>query len=445
MQTVLAFIVAILILVSLHELGHYLVARWCSVKVVRFSVGFGTPFYKKKRGDTEWCLAPIPLGGYVKMVDTREGNVAEADLPYAFDKQHPAKKIAIVAAGPLMNLLLAIALYAASFSFGITELKPNVGTVVVASVADKAGFLAGDSIQSVNGKSVQNWNDAQAEMVLNLDAGKVAVAVKQADGQNAVREINVAGTPEAEQVAQGQGIGLLPFKLTTTLAMVSENGAAAKAGLRAGDKLLEADGVVLKTWREWAELIRASAGKKLHITYERQGKIAFTDLRPDSIELPDRSLRGMAGFAPEYDKAWDNANRIEYTPSVGEAVQTAWQRTTGYVGMTLDFFGKLLTGQASTKHISGPLTIADAAGKSAEMGVQSYLEFLALISVSLGIMNLLPIPVLDGGHLVYYAAEWVRGKPLSERMQNVGLRFGMAVMLLLMFLAFFNDLTRLIG
>ncbi len=446
LTTVTAFIVAILILVSLHEFGHYIVARWCGVKVLRFSVGFGKPFLKKKRGDTEWCLAPIPLGGYVKMVDTREGNVAEADLPYAFDKQHPAKRIAIVAAGPLTNLVLAVLLFGLSFSMGITELRPYVGTVEPASIAARSGFVPGDKIVSVNGVVVNDWSAARNEIVLNLESAKVNVAVETQSGQNAVRTIDIAGTPDAEQVIKQQGhIGLLPFKITNTLGEVLPGSPAAAAGLKKGDTLLAADGRQLHYWSDWSALFRQSPGKSLTIQYLRDGQTFETRLRPDSEELPDRTLIGRAGVAPQSDQAWMEKIRHEYTPTVPQAFEMGWQKTVDYSVMMVKFFGKLLTGQASLSHISGPITIADVAGKTASYGLQSYVEFLALVSISLGIMNLLPIPVLDGGHLVYYAAEWIRGKPLSERIQAIGLRFGLAVMLMLMMVAFFNDITRLFG
>ncbi|WP_373699948.1 RIP metalloprotease RseP [Neisseria dentiae] len=446
LTTVTAFIVAILILVSLHEFGHYIVARWCGVKVLRFSVGFGKPFLKKKRGDTEWCLAPIPLGGYVKMVDTREGNVAEADLPYAFDKQHPAKRIAIVAAGPLTNLVLAVLLFGLSFSMGITELRPYVGTVEPASIAARVGFVPGDKIVSVNGVAVNDWSAARNEIVLNLESAKVNVAVETQSGQNAVRTIDIAGTADAEQVIKQQGhIGLLPFKITNTLGEVLPGSPAAAAGLKKGDTLLAADGRQLHYWSDWSALFRQSPGKSLTIQYLRDGQTFETRLRPDSEELPDRTLIGRAGVAPQSDQAWMEKIRHEYTPTVPQAFEMGWQKTVDYSVMMVKFFGKLLTGQASLSHISGPITIADVAGKTASYGLQSYVEFLALVSISLGIMNLLPIPVLDGGHLVYYAAEWIRGKPLSERIQAIGLRFGLAVMLMLMMVAFFNDITRLFG
>lgn len=446
MHTLLAFIFAILILVSLHEFGHYIVARLCGVKVVRFSVGFGKPFFTRKRGDTEWCLAPIPLGGYVKMVDTREGEVSEADLPYAFDKQHPAKRIAIVAAGPLTNLALAVLLYGLSFSFGVTELHPYVGTVEPDTIAARAGFQSGDKIQSVNGTPVADWGSAQTEIVLNLEAGKVAVGVQTASGAQTVRTIDAAGTPEAGKIAKNQGyIGLMPFKITTVAGGVEKGSPAEKAGLKPGDRLTAADGKPITSWQEWANLTRQSPGKKITLNYERAGQTHTADIRPDTVEQPDHTLIGRVGLRPQPDRAWDAQIRRSYRPSVVRAFGMGWEKTVSHSWTTLKFFGKLISGNASVSHISGPLTIADIAGQSAELGLQSYLEFLALVSISLGVLNLLPVPVLDGGHLVFYTAEWIRGKPLGERVQNIGLRFGLALMMLMMAVAFFNDVTRLLG
>ena len=446
MQTLLAFIFAILILVSLHEFGHYIVARLCGVKVLRFSVGFGKPFFTRKRGDTEWCLAPIPLGGYVKMVDTREGEVAQADLPYAFDKQHPAKRIAIVAAGPLTNLALAVLLYGLSFSFGVTEIRPYVGTVEPDTIAARAGFQSGDRIQSVNSTPVADWGSAQTEIALNLEAGKVAVAVQTASGAQTVRTIDAAGTEEAGKIAKNQGyIGLMPFKITTVIGGVEKGSPADKAGLKTGDKLTAADGKPITSWQEWANLTRQSPGRKIALTYERDGQARTADIRPDTVERSDKTLIGRVGLLPQSDKAWDRQIRRNYRPSVVRAFGMGWEKTVSHSWTTVKFFGKLISGNASASHISGPLTIADIAGQSAELGLQSYLEFLALVSISLGVLNLLPVPVLDGGHLVFYTAEWIRGKPLGERIQNIGLRFGLALMMLMMAIAFFNDITRLLG
>lgn len=445
MHTLLAFIVAILILVSLHEFGHYIVARLCGVKVLRFSIGFGKPFFTRKRGDTEWCLAPIPLGGYVKMVDTREGEVSEADLPHAFDKQHPAKRIAIAAAGPLTNLALAVLLYGLSFSFGVTELRPYVGTVEPDTIAARAGFQSGDKIQSVNGTPVADWGSAQTEIVLNLEAGKVAVGVQTASGAQTVRTIDAAGTPEAGKIAKNQGyIGLMPFKITTVVGGVEKGSPADKAGLKTGDKLTAADGKPIASWQEWANLTRQSPGRKIALTYERAGQTRTADIRPDTVEQSDHTLMRV-GLFPRPDRAWDAQIRRSYRPTVAQAFGMGWEKTVSHSWTTVKFFGKLISGNASVSHISGPLTIADIAGQSAELGLQSYLEFLALVSISLGVLNLLPVPVLDGGHLVFYTAEWIRGKPLGERVQNIGLRLGLALMMLMMAVAFFNDVTRLLG
>ena len=445
-MTILAFIVAILILVSLHEFGHYLVARLCGVKVVRFSVGFGKPFFKKKHGDTEWCLAPIPLGGYVKMVDTREGEVATEDLPFAFDKQHPLKRIAIVAAGPITNLILAVVLYGLSFSMGITEIRPLVGMIEPASIAAKAGFQSGDRILSVNDVPTDNWSDAQAEIVMNLEAQKVAVKVQTEQGRQIVRYIDLASVQEAADVAKNNGsIGMWPFRMTNQISMVLPNSPAQRAGLQKGDKLVSANGKVLPVWSDWMLEFRNNPGQKITIGYLRNGVASQTVLRPDSEEGADGTLIGKVGLAAEQDTVWREKVRCHFVPSWTQAFQTASKKVWHYSALTLDFFGKLITGKASLQHISGPVTIADVAGKSAAMGLQSYLEFLAAVSISLGVLNLLPIPVLDGGHLVYYTAEWIRGKPLSERVQMIGLRLGIAAMVFLMLVAFFNDITRLLG
>lgn len=447
LHTVGSFLLAIVILVSLHELGHLLVARWCGIKVLRFSVGFGKPFLKKRWRGIEWCLAPIPLGGYVKMVDTREGNVAEADLPYAFDKQHPAKRIAVVAAGPLTNLALAVLLYTLTFStFGVKEIRPVVGMVERGSIAEQAGFQSGDTIRSVNGKAVTTWGDAQAEIIINLEAGRVQVAVSDAAGRAAERSIDAADTPQAAQAAKRGGyFGLMPFKVDNTLETVAPDSPAARAGLQKGDTIVAVNGEPTATWQDVTAIVRAHPQDRLSVDYVRNGQPRQTFLRPDA--KPDRNgkTHGFAGFSGRSNRAWAEQNTYHYRPSVGQAFLLGTERLYSYTVLTGKLFARLLTGQASISHISGPLTIADYAGKTADAGLPAYLEFLAVISISLGILNLLPIPVLDGGHLMYYAAEWIRGKPVSERMQMLGIRIGLSLMLMLMLVAFFNDITRLFG
>ena len=441
-----AFVVAILLLVSLHEFGHYIVARWCGVKVLRFSVGFGKPFWKKQRGDTEWCLAPIPLGGYVKMVDTREGEVAEADLPYAFDKQPPLKRIAIVVAGPLVNLILAVLLYVASFNlYGVTEVKPWVGTVESDSLAAKAGFQVGDRITSINGKAVHDWMDAQTELVIALQAGNVTVGVQDAQGVVTARIMDVEANPASVDAAtQGQGVGIWPIKVKSEISQVLPNSAAERAGLKAGDKVISVNGQKLLGWKDWVDVIKASPGKDLRLDVQRQGQMLSLMLRPDS-EDKGQQLEGKAGVAASIDNDWEAQVKTQREVGIGESVVLAAQKTWNLSALTLKFLGKLIMGEASIKGISGPVSIGEMAGKSAMMGLETYIQFLAVISISLGVMNLLPIPVLDGGHLLYYIIEWVRGKPLSEHVQTVGLKIGLCIMGLFMLVAFFNDFTRIFG
>ena len=441
-----AFVVAILLLVSLHEFGHYIVARWCGVKVLRFSVGFGKPFWKKQRGDTEWCLAPIPLGGYVKMVDTREGEVAEADLPYAFDKQPPLKRIAIVVAGPLVNLILAVLLYVASFNlYGVTEVKPWVGTVESDSLAAKSGFQVGDRITSINGKAVHDWMDAQTELVIALQAGNVTVGVQDAQGAATTRIMDVEANPASVDAAtQGQGVGIWPIKVKSEISQVLPNSAAERAGLKAGDKVIAVNGQKLLGWKDWVDVIKASPGKDLSLDVQRQGQMLSLMLRPDSEDL-GQQLVGKAGVAASIDNDWEAQVKTQREVGIGESVVLAAQKTWNLSALTLKFLGKLIMGEASIKGISGPVSIGEMAGKSAMMGLETYIQFLAVISISLGVMNLLPIPVLDGGHLLYYIIEWVRGKPLSEHVQTVGLKIGLCIMGLFMLVAFFNDFTRIFG
>ena len=441
-----AFVVAILLLVSLHEFGHYIVARWCGVKVLRFSVGFGKPFWKKQRGDTEWCLAPIPLGGYVKMVDTREGEVAEADLPYAFDKQPPLKRIAIVVAGPLVNLILAVLLYVASFNlYGVTEVKPWVGTVESDSLAAKSGFQVGDRITSINGKAVHDWMDAQTELVIALQAGNVTVGVQDAQGVAMTRIMDVEANPASVDAAtQGQGVGIWPIKVKSEISQVLPNSAAERAGLKAGDKVVAVNGQKLLGWKDWVDVIKASPGKDLRLDVQRQGQMLSLMLRPDS-EDKGQQLEGKAGVAASIDNDWEAQVKTQREVGIGESVVLAAQKTWNLSALTLKFLGKLIMGEASIKGISGPVSIGEMAGKSAMMGLETYIQFLAVISISLGVMNLLPIPVLDGGHLLYYIIEWVRGKPLSEHVQTVGLKIGLCIMGLFMLVAFFNDFTRIFG
>lgn len=448
LQTVFAFLVAILLLVSLHELGHLLVARLCGIKVLRFSVGFGSPFYTKIWRGIEWCIAPIPLGGYVKMLDTREGEVKEEELHLAFDKQHPLKRIAVVAAGPLTNLALAVLLYGLSFGFGgVTEIRPVVGVVYPQTLAAKSGFQAGDELLSVNGVAVKDFADAQTQIILNLKQKQLNIDVKNAQGEHVIRQVDTSEEALISEInKQKNSFGLSPFRTTRAIGMIQPNSAAQKAGLQEGDMIIAVNQQATPKWDDWAKIVRENAGAPLVLSVQRGKETLNINVLPESRESADKSqLVGFIGVMPESDKAWAEQIRRHYQPNWGQAMYLGWERTVDYTTLTLKFLGKLLIGQASLDNISGPVTIADVAGKTARIGWQPYIEFLALVSVSLGVMNFLPIPVLDGGHIVFYTIELIRGKPLSERMQEFGVRLGLTLMLGLMVLAFFNDITRLFG
>ncbi|MGL6070865.1 RIP metalloprotease RseP [Craterilacuibacter sp.] len=445
MMTVLAFLLAIAVLVTFHEYGHYQVARWCGVRVLRFSIGFGKPLLRMQRGDTEWVLAAIPLGGYVKMLDEREGDVNPADRHLAFNTQSVYKRIAIVVAGPLANFLMAIALFWVVLLPGGQAIHPLVGTVVQQSAAAAAGAQPGDRILAINGQTTPNWeaiSDAVSQGIAS--EGKLELSVEQFGVR---RELSVDlprfGLDQLDEKSLGK-LGLMPARYLPKIAMLEPDGAGAKAGLKVGDTLLAMDGVPVKTWADWVQVVQNHPGKAMQLSVARGGQTLDLTLRPDTVMQGGVAL-GRIGAAPEVDRAWSQAlvYPVDYTPL--QALTAALGKTWNMSVTTLSMMGGMLFGQVSLDAISGPFTIADYAGKSAVQGWQSYLAFMAVISISLGVLNLLPVPVLDGGHLLYYVAEIIRGRPLSEQLQQLGQRIGFAIILALMVLALFNDLGRLLG
>ncbi|RMC98482.1 RIP metalloprotease RseP [Aquitalea palustris] len=447
MLTFIAFLVAIGVLVTFHELGHFWVARLCGVKVLRFSVGFGKPLFTVQRGDTEWAISPIPLGGYVRMLDEREMEVPAEERHLAFNNQHVLKRMAIVVAGPLANLLLAVLFYWAVIAGGMMQLSPQVGTVLTPSLAATAGFQAGDRVLSVNGQPVADWQQLRLALVDAAGSGDVPirVQVKTPQATTQLRSIDPAQADEDALKALEQGNpGLMPMRYLPAIGGVEEGGVAAKAGLKAGDKLLSADGKPLASWDAWVKLIHESPGKELLIRIERDGKPQDVKLRPATVADGDVMI-GRIGAAPLLDSAWMKQLSFMHKPSVAEAAVEALHKTGNTAWMSLKFLGRMVIGQASLDNLSGPLTIASIAGQTAREGWSPYLEFLALISVSIGVLNLLPIPVLDGGHLMYYVAELVKGRPLSERAQLFGQKIGFILLASLMLFAVLNDISRLFG
>jgi regulator of sigma E protease len=439
LHTILWFLIAIAILVVVHEFGHYLAARLAGVKVLRFSVGFGKPLFSRRfgRDQTEWVVSALPLGGYVKMLDEREGKVPAAEAHRSFNRAPVARRIGIVAAGPIANFLLAIVFYWALFLHGLPATKPMIGEPPAGTPAAHAGLAAGDEIRSVNGKGTPSFQDLR----LNLLRAGVAggpLTLELANGRSVQLDTLPMETESLERdPLRPLGIVRYDPDIEPVIDKVLPNGAAERAGMQSGDRLIAANGKPLANWQDWVQAIREHPAQPMRVEYVRQGQRGELTVVPDAVEEAGQRV-GKIGAGPRLDKV-----EVRYGPleSLWRGAAKTWDMSL----FTLEMMGRMVLGQVSWKNLSGPLTIADYAGQSAALGWISFVSFLALVSVSLGVLNLLPIPLLDGGHLMYYVAEAVTGRPVSERTMEIGGRIGMTLLLLLMSFALFNDLRRLIG
>ncbi|MHB1214804.1 MAG: RIP metalloprotease RseP [Thiobacillus sp.] len=446
LYTVLWFLVAIGILVVVHEFGHYLAARLAGVKVLRFSVGFGKPLLSRRfgRDQTEWVLSALPFGGYVKMLDEREGDVPAAEAHRSFNRATVWRRIGIVSAGPIANFLLAIVFYWVLFLHGLPAMKPMIGEPPAGTPAAQAGLAAGDEIRRVNGKATPSFQDLRLNLLRAGVAGD-ALTLELADGRSVRLEAAPMQTENLEQdILRPLGIVRYEPEIAPVIDKVLPGGAAARAGFRSGDRLIAADGKPVANWQDWVQLVRQHPAQSLRIEYERQGRRGELTVVPEAVDEGGQRV-GKIGAGPKVDEATlaTLITEVRYGP-VDALVQGA-VKTWDTSLFTLEMMGRMVVGQVSWKNLSGPLTIADYAGQSAALGWISFVGFLALVSVSLGVLNLLPIPLLDGGHLMYYVAEVFTGRPVSERTMEIGSRIGMFLLLLLMSFALFNDLQRLIG
>ena len=444
---IVAFAVTLGVLVVFHELGHYVVARLAGVKVVRFSVGFGRMIWSRRfgRDRTEWALSAIPLGGYVKMADEREGAVPLVDLPRAFNRQSVWRRIAIVAAGPIANLLLAVVLFAATYVAGIPGQRALLADPPPSSPAAAADVRAGDLVVAVDGEPVGSWQELRWRVVRaqGNDTLNLTLVRDEATSSPVQRELSLAGMDTADW--EGNPLAVLGLRADLGAPLVDQvlpGKPAELAGLRNGDRIVAVDGKPMSSPTDVAALTNAHPGGTLVYRVSRDG--ATFDV-PITVEAVDQNGRrvGQAGVRLRVDPQAAKRAAVVVRYGVGEALAQGARKTWELSAFTVRMLGRIVTGDASLKNISGPLTMADIAGQSAQAGPLVFISYLALISISLGVLNLLPVPLLDGGHLLYYLAELIKGSPVSDRAFEVGQRIGMAMLAVLMALALFNDVSRL--
>jgi len=450
--SVLSFIVAIGVLVTFHEFGHFWVARKMGVKVLRFSVGFGKPLWTIKAGadQTEFVVASIPLGGYVKMLDEREAEVAEADLDRAFNRKNVWKRFAIVAAGPMFNFIFAIVAYTLIYLVGIDGIKPVIGEVSVPSPAHSAGVRLQDTILSINGIETPSWEKARFTLLEeSVDRGKITLVVQGLDKQISDKSLDISGLRllQDEQIDLMGELGLSMWRpdIAPLIAEVIPGGAAQASGLLAEDQIVSINGEMVINARHWVDIIRANPDNNLSLVVLRDKQKVTLQLRPDKREENGVGY-GFIGVKNRVNIPIEIRRQMEVTERYGPigALTAAVDKTWRMSWLTLKVLGKLVVGEASVKNLSGPITIARYAGISAQIGLMQFVGFLAIISISLGVLNLLPIPILDGGHLFYYLIEMIKGSPVSEMTELIGQKIGLALLLGLMSIAIYNDLIRLV-
>ncbi|MBT8089735.1 MAG: RIP metalloprotease RseP [Gammaproteobacteria bacterium] len=444
--SLLAFIAAISILVAVHEFGHYIVGRWSGMKVLRFSIGFGKPLwtYVAGKDETEYCISTIPLGGYVRFLDSREGPVDPADEGRAFDHRPIPARIAVLLAGPAFNFLFAVLAYWVLFGGGVMALKPAVGDVTPDSYADRAGLQYGDKIVAVGDVEAKDWESTLVAILDNMVAdGRVPLTLEDEGGRQRSAVIDV-GDDRARLTEPGllfDGLGFEIGQPPVEIGALSDGGAAESAGLRVGDRIVSVDGQRTKTFNDLVSVVATRANQRVAIEYTRNDVTATID-----VVLGEQNVggekRGLLGISLPQTTS-DYYYRRTFTPlqSLHEAATKTWTSTI----FTVHMLGRMVTGDVSIKNISGPINIGQIAGESAQRGAGYFLGFLAIVSISLGVLNLLPIPILDGGQIVYQVIEMIKGSPMTDRAQILGQQVGIFALLLLMSFAFYNDIARILG
>lgn len=450
-QSLLAFVVALGVLITFHEFGHYWVARRFNVKILRFSIGFGKPVYKRVFGPdaTEFVIAALPLGGYVRMLDERETDVKAEERSRAFNAQPLGRRFAIVAAGPLFNFIFAVFAYFLIFIIGVGGPRPIIGEVRPGSPAGVAGLAAGHEIVAVDGRPVGTWPAALEALVGHTVGGeRVELETMDPAGLRQRLELDLGAVSIDEMAGGGLpaalGFGLIQLKLPAIIGRIIPDGAAQRAGLMRYDEIVGVNGEAVRSWEHWVQIVRANPETPLPIEVLRGDTMLRLTLTPERVQAGERQIGriGAAVFQPDdFFESYYARESYSPLPALHKAVRKTWEMSL----LTLRVLGKMLIGEASVKNLSGPISIAQYAGQSAGIGLVAFLGFMAIVSVSLGVLNLLPIPLLDGGHLLYYLVEFALGKPLSEERQLIGQQVGLALLLTLMGVAFYNDIARLLG
>ena len=440
-----AFIVALGVLITVHEFGHFWVARRCGVKVERFSIGFGKALWRRRdRQGTEYVIALIPLGGYVKMLDERVESVPAELRHQAFNNKAIWQRAAIIAAGPVANFIFAVFAYWAVFIHGVPGVRPVVGEILNGSVAAEAQIAPGMELKAVDGIETPDWDAVRMALIGKIGDSETTVTVSRF-GENAAQQKRLdlrqwQFEPDKQDPVIALGIRPRGPQIETTLDNVQANSPASAAGLQAGDRIVKVDGQPLTQWQAFVVQVRDNPGKEMALEVERKGELIQLTLTPEARQ--GNAAEGFAGVIPRVIPLPDEYKTLkQYGPF--EAIGVASVKTWQLMKLTVSMLGKLVTGDVKLNNLSGPISIAQGAGMSAEYGLIYYLMFLALISVNLGIINLFPLPVLDGGHLLFLAIEKIKGGPVSERVQDFSYRIGSILLVLLMGLALFNDFSRL--
>ncbi|RTE87000.1 MULTISPECIES: sigma E protease regulator RseP [Gammaproteobacteria] len=437
-----AFVVALGLVVTFHEFGHFWVARRCGVKILTFSIGFGKPLLSWKGKDqTQYQVAAIPLGGYVKMLDHEVHPTEQNELHQSFRNKPLWQRSAIVAAGPIANFIFSIAVLWVMLMIGMPAAKPIVGEVADGSIAQQAGIAPNSEIIRVDGHAVEDWQDVNLRLVARMGDDATTIETQQENGEISEHRLNLTQwsvDPETETTLSALGIDLFSPKVTTTLLWIEENAPAQIAGLEVGDKIVALNGTPVQEWGQITSFIAQHPDQVIDIGIERGG-----NSQELSVQLANRDGNGYLGVAPQ-SEPYPEEYRFVMKAGPIEALVGGVERTWQLMGLSLSMVKKLVLGDVGLNNISGPIGIAQGAGTHASYGLVYFLSFLALISVSLGILNLLPIPMLDGGHLLFYIVEGIQGKPVSERVQEYGFRIGLVLLALLTMVAVFNDINRLL-